>query len=255
MHEIDKAHFGAFIQGLRRERGLTQAQLAQRVFVSDKAVSKWERGLSLPDISLLMPLAEALGVTVIELLEGRRVALTEPIAAAQAENLVQRAITLSDRQGQRVGANRGRNALIFGLCLLLTLAEIALLLALGYPAAELTDTVLLLTGMCAGFGAYFWLLVKERLPAYYDENPIAGYMDGPVRLNLPGLRLSNRNWPRIVKAARASLTAMMVGYPLLYLAVNACFPRAGALIWRTATLVTLLSGLFIPIYAAGKKHS
>lgn len=254
MHEIDKEHFGAFIQGLRRELGLTQAQLAQRLFVSDKAVSKWERGLSLPDVSLLMPLAEALGVTVIELLEGHRVAPTEPIAATQAESLVQRAITLSDRQGQRVSADRGRNALIFGLCLLLMAAEIALLLALGHPVAELADTVFLLAGMTAGFAAYFWLLVKVRLPAYYDENPINGYVDGPVRLNLPGLRLSNRNWPHIVRAARASLTAMMVGYPLLYLAVNAFFPQAGAALWQAATLIILLGGLFIPIYVVGKKY-
>ena len=255
MHDIDKERFGQFIQTLRKEQGLTQAQLAQRLFVSDKAVSKWERGLSLPDVSLLMPLAGALGVTVIELLEGRRMEPTAPIAASQAETLVQRAITLSDRPGRRGGPNRGRNGLIFGLCLLLGLAEIGLLLGLGHTASELANTVFLLAGMSAGFGAYFWLFVPERLPAYYDENRITVYSDGPVRLNVPGLRLNNRNWPKIVKALRVTLTAMMLGYPLLYLALRALFPDAGLRLWQAVSLVILLGGLFLPLYAVGKKHS
>ncbi len=69
MFEIDKVKFGEFVAQLRREKGYTQKQVAAELFVSDKAVSKWERGMSMPDISLLMPLANLLGVTVTELLE------------------------------------------------------------------------------------------------------------------------------------------------------------------------------------------
>ena len=47
MHEIDKDRFGAFVAQLRREKGMTQRELADRLYVSDKAVSKWERGDSL----------------------------------------------------------------------------------------------------------------------------------------------------------------------------------------------------------------
>ena len=47
MHEIDKERFGAFLARLRKERGMTQRELADRLHVSDKAVSKWERGGSL----------------------------------------------------------------------------------------------------------------------------------------------------------------------------------------------------------------
>ncbi len=46
MESIDKGRFGAFVSALRKEEGLTQKELAQRLFVSDKAVSKWERGVS-----------------------------------------------------------------------------------------------------------------------------------------------------------------------------------------------------------------
>lgn len=67
-YEIDRAAFGAFVAAQRKEKGCTQKELADRLFVSDKAVSKWERGLSFPDISLLVPLSQALDVTVMELL-------------------------------------------------------------------------------------------------------------------------------------------------------------------------------------------
>ncbi|WP_050617633.1 helix-turn-helix domain-containing protein [Intestinimonas massiliensis (ex Afouda et al. 2020)] len=46
MHEIDKDRFGAFVAQLRREKGMTQRELADRLYVSDKAVSKWEWGVS-----------------------------------------------------------------------------------------------------------------------------------------------------------------------------------------------------------------
>ncbi len=61
---------GAMIKRLREARNLTQRQLGGRISVSDKAVSKWETGRGYPDISLLEPLAAALGVSVIELLAG-----------------------------------------------------------------------------------------------------------------------------------------------------------------------------------------
>ncbi len=58
------------IRALRESKGLTQSQLARFVGVTDKAVSKWETGRGLPDISLIEPLAQALGVSVAELLTG-----------------------------------------------------------------------------------------------------------------------------------------------------------------------------------------
>lgn len=61
---------GSTIKMLREARGMTQAQLAERIGVSDKAVSKWETAKGLPDISLLQPLAAALGVSMIELMNG-----------------------------------------------------------------------------------------------------------------------------------------------------------------------------------------
>ena len=67
---MDKYLTGATIKGLREKRGLTQAQLAALLNVSDKAVSKWETGAGYPDITLLEPIAAALRVSVAELLSG-----------------------------------------------------------------------------------------------------------------------------------------------------------------------------------------
>ena len=72
MFNIDKEKFGAFIAMLRREKGITQKELAEQLAISDKAVSKWETAVSVPNIDLLIPLADLLGVTVTELLLCRR---------------------------------------------------------------------------------------------------------------------------------------------------------------------------------------
>ena len=69
---MDNLQTGAFIRELRKEQGMTQKELASRLHITDRAVSKWERGLCAPDLSTLEPLAELPGVTVTELLAGRR---------------------------------------------------------------------------------------------------------------------------------------------------------------------------------------
>ena len=61
---------GSTIKQLREARKLTQAELAAKIDVSHKTVSKWETGKGLPDISLLTPLSAALGVSVLELMSG-----------------------------------------------------------------------------------------------------------------------------------------------------------------------------------------
>ena len=64
---------GTTIRQLREGQGLTQSELAERIGVSSKTVSKWETAKGLPDISLLQPLAQALGISVIELMNGEKI--------------------------------------------------------------------------------------------------------------------------------------------------------------------------------------
>lgn len=69
---MDQIKVGNFIQGCRKAQNMTQTDLAKALHVSDQAVSKWERGLNYPDISLLCELASLLQVSVTELLQGER---------------------------------------------------------------------------------------------------------------------------------------------------------------------------------------
>ena len=68
---MNKEKIGAFILENRKALGMTQEELAERLFVTNKAVSKWEKGKSFPDITLFEPLSEALGITVSELIAGK----------------------------------------------------------------------------------------------------------------------------------------------------------------------------------------
>lgn len=70
---MDQYVTGAMIRQLREEKKMTQLELAERISVSDKTVSKWETGRGYPDITLVEPLADALGISVIELMAGENV--------------------------------------------------------------------------------------------------------------------------------------------------------------------------------------
>ena len=70
---MDTKKFGLFVAELRKGKGMTQVELADKLQVTDKAVSRWERGIGFPDIEMLEPLSDALGVTVLELLKSEHI--------------------------------------------------------------------------------------------------------------------------------------------------------------------------------------
>ena len=82
---MDSNKMGAFIAQVRKERGLTQLELAQKINVTDKAVSKWERGVGFPDIKIIDALAEALGVSVSELMNGER--MENAVRDSESDNI------------------------------------------------------------------------------------------------------------------------------------------------------------------------
>lgn len=70
---MDQIKTGRFIALMRKEKGLTQKELADKLCISDKTVSKWETGRGMPEVSLMLPLCESLGINVNELLTGAKV--------------------------------------------------------------------------------------------------------------------------------------------------------------------------------------
>lgn len=88
---MDQIKTGKFIAQMRKEQGLTQSQLADKLFISNKTISKWETGKGLPEVSLMLPLCEILGINVNELLTGEKISIAEYKEKAEENmmNLVQ----------------------------------------------------------------------------------------------------------------------------------------------------------------------
>lgn len=80
---MNQEMIGKFISSCRKDKGLTQMQLAEKLNISNRAVSKWETGKSLPDASNMLELCELLGITVNELLSGERLLLWKIIRKRQ----------------------------------------------------------------------------------------------------------------------------------------------------------------------------
>ncbi len=93
---MDAKRTGDFIAERRRALGLTQMQLAEQLHVTDKAVSRWERGVGLPDVGSMEALSQALGVSIVELMQGQ-MREEEQIGAAEADRLLIEALHLSER--------------------------------------------------------------------------------------------------------------------------------------------------------------
>ena len=84
---MDQICIGKFIAEERKKKGYTQRQLSEKLGISDKTISKWERGNGFPEVSLLLPLCEELDITVNELLSGKRVS-EEDYRKKAEENMV-----------------------------------------------------------------------------------------------------------------------------------------------------------------------
>ena len=70
---MDQEKIGKFIFELRKEKKMTQQELADKIGVTDREISKWENGRGMPDLSLMKPLCDVLGITLNELISGERI--------------------------------------------------------------------------------------------------------------------------------------------------------------------------------------
>lgn len=246
MYELDKAAFGHFLAQLRREKGMTQKELAATLYVSDKAVSKWERGLSVPDISLLVPLAE--------LLQGRRVEEEQRFTREETEDLIRKALTFSAEPPERRQARTKKYLPVYVICCVLGVAEALAVWAAGLANIE-GALALLIIGVVFGvvYGAYTMFWMAETLPRYYDENRIAQFAQGAMHIHIPGVYYNNRNWPYVLRAFRVwSMVSMLLLPPSLAVA-GQLDPHLGGKATVAAFAVYILS-LFGCIVVPAKRH-
>lgn len=257
---MEEKQIGLFIRDRRLALGLTQQQLADKLDITDKAVSKWERGLSLPDIALLQPLAGELDVTVTELLSGQRLPRDQSLPMRDVEALVDGALHLTAEEQAR---QREHRQMWGGRYVLAALALALEVFFLRNVIPIFADSAVMLwfpSLFGAGFGVYFIFLAKEKLPSFYDQYKINFYSDGILRMNVAGVHFNNRNWPHILRAVRTWCCAAMAGwvpvFALLWLGMERLrFPEmAAGLVLLFLSLAAILGGLFLPVYVVGRKY-
>lgn len=132
---LDQVKIGKFIQETRKQIGATQRELAEKLNISDKTVSKWERGNGLPEVGLMLPLCDLLGISVNELLSGKR--LDEKQYYKKAEE------NIMDLLKERAEAKK---KIIIGalICAMALFASIPLVLVAGLLDMEVWLRVLLI---------------------------------------------------------------------------------------------------------------
>lgn len=236
MKQIDKKLFGSFIAQKRKEKNMTQQDLADKVYVSAQDVSKWERGKSLPDITLLMPLANILDVSLVSLLEGKEE--VDP----KAEGLLEKMVGINeDVKVSKVKINKKRLGI-----LLIILAAVSIEYLILYKKFNLEIANFLTPGILGViFSTYLWLAVDERLPSYYDENKISFVAQGIFRMNMVGVYFNNKNWKKILTYLRIWIILLMVIYPM-----------AGFLNDKYAmiAMAVVIITTFAPIYVISMKN-
>lgn len=145
-----------FCRMRRKELGLTQAQLAEQIHVTDKAVSRWERGVGLPDINLLEPLAEALEVSVLELIRAEKVQ-ENVLPVTDAENLVSETIALASEQTENLLKEQQRKPIAYYISTVLTCVGICLLF--WAAGKESPSAVVCLIGFLLAWSSPIYLYV------------------------------------------------------------------------------------------------
>lgn len=253
MAQLDNEKIGSFIAALRKQKKMTQQELAEKVGVSNKAVSKWERGIGLPDVALLPILAEVLGITVTELLKGERVDTAEPLPLGEVEQLVTGTLSIREEPAHdphRIPwLRRWLIALVVGIAVVLVGSALT-----HQTLGELVhhiDSCSLIISMA--FGVMFGLcacFLPAKLPAYYDENKIYVYSSRLIRMHLP-IALNNRNWTAIRSAILHSCLLLMTVLPALWFVTEAVLPGQFIVAKQISGTAVVLLVLLVPMTVAG----
>ena len=151
---------GKFIAAERKTKKLTQAKLAEKVFVSEKTISKWENGNGIPDTNLLPQLCEIFGISINELLNGERLSTENYVSKAEEKLLeLQKIKEESDKK-------------FLSIEIVIGLLSIAIMLSLTFIAAflEMEDwlrIVIIVFAFVTSFAGLFFALRIEQVAGYY----------------------------------------------------------------------------------------
>jgi len=158
---MDQIKIGKFIAECRKRKNLTQAQLAEQFNISDRAVSKWERGLSMPDSSIMLELCEFLGISVNELFAGEEVEMNKYNEMAE-KNLI--AMKKAEEKNAKAML---RLELVIGY--MSSISFLVMIFAAGFAVEELLWQVILIVAAVVIFAVGIGYALKvERDAGYYQ---------------------------------------------------------------------------------------
>lgn len=157
---MDQVRIGKFIAAKRKEQKMTQVQLAEKFGITDRAVSKWETGRSLPDASIMLALCEQLKITVNDLLSGEVVSM-ENYNERTEKNLI-------EMVRQKEEADRRLLAVeVFIGCLSVLFLLILLIIASLIDMSDWTRVLLICIGMAQFVAAALFAVRIEQVAGYY----------------------------------------------------------------------------------------
>ena len=158
---MDQVKIGKFIAERRKEAGLTQSQLAEQLFITDRAVSKWERGLAMPDTSIMLDLCKILKISVSDLLNGEVVTMDN-----YKEKLEQSMLELAKQKEEADKKLLNLEILIGSIC---TAVLLALCVVASYvQMEEWLRLVLVGIGLVPIIVAMPYLIKIEQTAGYYE---------------------------------------------------------------------------------------
>ncbi len=163
---MDMVKMGSFLAELRKERSLTQAELGERLGVSNKTISRWETGTYMPPVEMLSELSDIYGLTINELISGRRLNVEEYKKMAESnikETLEASAFTLKDKQDFWKKRWYRKNIFTFILCGVMWLS---LILSMKFLDV---DTVVI-SGTAGMVCAFYYIILNNRMMAYVEKH-------------------------------------------------------------------------------------
>lgn len=157
---MDQIKIGRFIAVCRKEQNLTQLQLADKLGITDRAVSKWETGKAMPDSSVMLPLCEILKISVNDLLCGEVVTMENN--KKELENNLLEMIRQKEESDKRLLAMEWVVAILSVIVLLVPIAIASLV-----PMEESTQLILCFSGFIPAIIGFGFSLKIEQVAGYY----------------------------------------------------------------------------------------
>ena len=158
---MDRVKIGKFIAGCRKQNNLTQMQLAEKLGITDRAVSKWERGKSLPDAAIMLDLCALLNITVNDLLSGEVISMDNQ--NKRTEELLLEMVKQKEESDKRLLFSE---ILVGVLCIVVMLA--LTVIASVCPMEEWLRITLILIGLFPILFASPFMLKIEQTAGYYE---------------------------------------------------------------------------------------